>query len=283
MDTLMRSSSAAEELEPNPHPLQRRFPGTPANNLPKPPTYTLLDHVYACVHGSEVVLLDLKQNKYLSIDLSQSRLLGTLVTGWPTDNSPAAEHPSPSETDIPKALLDSLLERKLIAADTLHQPGILRDSMPPVPQREITSSPRADAPSIRISDFIRFISASLTARLSLRYLPLERTIENVKSLHRGSSPRPTPTDRSTLNTAIFRYRALQPWFRSSKDACLFESLALARFLVLQGIYPVWVFGVRTDPFTAHCWLQVNDIVLNETMETASRFTPIMAVHTYYAV
>ena len=39
----------------------------------------------------------------------------------------------------------------------------------------------------------------------------------------------------------------------------------------------WVFGVRTWPFSAHCWLQIGDAVLDDDPERVSRYTPIMVL------
>jgi hypothetical protein len=38
-----------------------------------------------------------------------------------------------------------------------------------------------------------------------------------------------------------------------------------------------VFGVRTWPFHAHCWLQVEDVVLDDHHERIGAYTPLMAL------
>ena len=40
---------------------------------------------------------------------------------------------------------------------------------------------------------------------------------------------------------------------------------------------VWVFGVRTWPFSAHCWLQIGDAVLDDDPERVGIYPPILAV------
>jgi hypothetical protein len=44
-----------------------------------------------------------------------------------------------------------------------------------------------------------------------------------------------------------------------------------------GIRPTLVFGVSADPFAAHCWVQLDDIVLTGDLDTARQFTPILAL------
>ena len=39
----------------------------------------------------------------------------------------------------------------------------------------------------------------------------------------------------------------------------------------------WVFGVRTWPFRAHCWLQRGEVVLDDDLETLVPLTPILVI------
>lgn len=68
-------------------------------------------------------------------------------------------------------------------------------------------------------------------------------------------------------------RRLLPFDRS----CLRDSLALLHFLRPLPTRPQIVFGVRTDPFRAHCWVQHGDVLLNEVADMAALFTPILVV------
>jgi hypothetical protein len=72
------------------------------------------------------------------------------------------------------------------------------------------------------------------------------------------------------------FQACRPWY--PRDfLCLFDSLALFQFLALQGMVVDWVFGVRAEPFEAHCWLQRDDVVLNDAVERVAGFVPILVV------
>lgn len=59
--------------------------------------------------------------------------------------------------------------------------------------------------------------------------------------------------------------------------CLLQSFLLLRLLRRRGHDAAWVFGVTTWPFRAHCWLQVGDVVLNDTYERLWLYQPIMVV------
>lgn len=63
-------------------------------------------------------------------------------------------------------------------------------------------------------------------------------------------------------------------FRSPANRCLSRSLAMARRLAELRCDAVFVIGVRAQPFTAHSWVQSGGIVLNDTPDEVSRYTPI---------
>lgn len=75
-------------------------------------------------------------------------------------------------------------------------------------------------------------------------------------------------------TAIFR--KLRPLYPRAY-LCLFEAVALLNYLASRGHFPACIFAVQADPFGAHCWLQADDALLNESLEYAGRFTPIMSI------
>ena len=65
-------------------------------------------------------------------------------------------------------------------------------------------------------------------------------------------------------------------FNPFAGACLRQSFFGRSFLRARGFEAVWVVGVRTWPFEAHCWLQHGDVVLNDGAERVVAFTPIWA-------
>lgn len=83
-------------------------------------------------------------------------------------------------------------------------------------------------------------------------------------------------DREALADRVDAFRRLlpaMPWV----GACLFQSWLLLNFLKRGGHDATWVFGVRTWPFAAHCWLQVDDICLTDAPEALSAYHPVLAI------
>jgi hypothetical protein len=62
-----------------------------------------------------------------------------------------------------------------------------------------------------------------------------------------------------------------------KDRCLPDALALRAFLAWQACPSRIVFGVQSEPFQAHCWVQSDNAVLVQDLETVMGFSPILAL------
>lgn len=64
---------------------------------------------------------------------------------------------------------------------------------------------------------------------------------------------------------------------SPADRCLPRSIAFFKLCQRRKIPTALVLGVRINPFTAHCWVQSDTHVLNDSVENIRLFTPILAV------
>lgn len=69
-------------------------------------------------------------------------------------------------------------------------------------------------------------------------------------------------------------RLARPWIPFEGE-CLQRAFQLRYYLARFGVATDWVFGVRTWPFSAHCWLQVGDLVIGDRLERVRRYTPIL--------
>jgi hypothetical protein len=79
-----------------------------------------------------------------------------------------------------------------------------------------------------------------------------------------------------LLEAVAQFEQVRPWL-PLRGECLARSYQLRAFLRARGFDAFWVFGVRTWPFSAHCWLQVGTTALDEHLERLTAFFPILAV------
>jgi len=236
--------------------------------------YALADHVFVCLNGEHLVLLDLKEDRYWALEAAQTAGLGSLVPGWPVtaaDGTAGVAGPSPEATE---------------AVDVLKGRGLLTEGIPPgkdatpvtsvTPTKELICDTETSA-GPRRGSWMAFFVASTFAKFALRVWPFERVIQRVrrrKQLMASKAGRFDIERARKLVEAFARYRV---FLFSSKNECLHDSLALIEFLARYGIYPDWVFGVQTRPFAAHCWVQQQDVVFNDTVEHVSGYTTIMVV------
>lgn len=89
---------------------------------------------------------------------------------------------------------------------------------------------------------------------------------------RGSSVN-SARDTETLAARFIAARRMVP----IAPNCLPDSLALSFFLARRDLFPEIVFGVKLDPFAAHCWVQTDQLVLNDSRDTIEGFVPVLVV------
>jgi hypothetical protein len=131
-------------------------------------------------------------------------------------------------------------------------------------------------PEIRSKDVCRFSTAVISAAMKLKFLSIQHVVHSVQRRRRAQYRSGALFDLEVAHDLVGVFGRLSPFVFAARDACLCNSLALLNFLATYGLFPAWVFGVRTGPFAAHCWLQAESHVLNDTLENICGYTPIMA-------
>jgi hypothetical protein len=133
-------------------------------------------------------------------------------------------------------------------------------------------------PAVTFRHVVRFLRASLIAALEMKWRTTERIIAGANARkQRKQSAAATPMDLDTARRAVGAFIRLRPLLFGAQDACLYDSLALVRYLSYYRIFPTCVIGVQTGPFAAHCWVQEGAVVFNDAPEYVRRYTPILAV------
>lgn len=164
------------------------------------------------------------------------------------------------------AVPDEGVARQLIEAD------LASNQAPPV-RHALIPARRALAPSTPVSrwDVLRaglVLAAATAAFRSRRLDALVRSPEHAQT----SPARP---DNCRLAELVGAAQAAAP-FVPFEGECLQRAHLLRRLLWREGFRPQWIFGVRTWPFGAHCWLQIDDLVVGDTLDRVRFYTPIMA-------
>lgn len=240
--------------------------------------YLLSKHVFICVTGGYVVLLDLRRDRYMALDAAQARPLVRLVRGWPASDTPVPV-PMSSGDDTATAIVRPMIERELLTTDDL----LGKDAAPldiPLPSTTLLQPPvlfgdEAEARStIRSRPVMGFAAAAVSAAAELKWWTIERVVQDVT--HRRMAWAGGTLDMERAKELVALFNRLRPFAFTARQACLFDSLALLNFLAHHKLFPRWVFGVQVAPFSAHCWVQEGTTIFNDTAEHVRHYTPIMA-------
>jgi Transglutaminase-like superfamily len=238
------------------------------------PKYLLQSHAFLCASYGYLVALNLQRDQYLCIPRHNFELLGPWLVGWKQSTHSIA--PSTAPPPEVARLAASLVER-----------GVLCEIGEGA--KEVTTT-KCDAVTSAVAQFASvkrstssllmraptFFAASWTTAHRLRREPLVQTVRNVERMrkHGLRSNSPFDFDKAAQLVSIFCGLRL---FYPRVYLCLFDSLALLEFLGRYRLFPKLTFGVRAEPFEAHCWLQAEGTVLNDTLERVAVYDPIMYV------
>ena len=220
-----------------------------------PGPYALRDGISFCRFADCAIVLDVDADRYWRVgDAGAETLRQVHATGGTSGDC---------------ARLEQLAARGFITAAAAATPNL------PVPTPVATSAEDvAGKPSHLSLAVIGDVAWSLlAARRRLRREPLGRVLATVRERRARRSGRETTADLAALAAAFSRARRLLPL----AARCLPDSLALLAFLARRGHFPALVFGVEANPFAAHCWIQHSDVVLNDALDHAAAFKPILVV------
>jgi hypothetical protein len=236
----------------------------------KQPRFQLASHVYLCQLTGSAVLLDLKRDRYWGIEAAEFEALLPYMQGQ-VSLAMSTTGTIATEPDLLATLLaEGMLVDELQVGNPLCSPAVMR------PRNALIEGYEEPTANPGLMDVVRFIFAAITVRISLKLHPLHRTIEAAR-IHLEGPGENSSSDLDAMRMRVAVYRRLRLFLFTAENACLFDSLVLARFLRLHGFFPRLVLGVKASPFAAHCWLQQKDTVINDTPEIVRNYTPIMAI------
>lgn len=168
-------------------------------------------------------------------------------------------------------LSEDLLQ-ELAQARLIHQASGIAPTTPP--EIAPTSDCFTTAPGdLRWRDAVGFAQAyaALAPRFYRRPFGQVLAQARARRLRLGG-----PGAADALVARATRFNALMPW-SPVQGACLLQAAWMLEFLAGAGLAADWVFGVRTWPFSAHCWVQAGEVVLNDTVERVAPYRVILRV------
>ena len=210
-----------------------------------------------CETGGRILFLDVDRDRYFCLAEQSESGFRRLVA------------------DEPKSATDDVLLQRLVADGLLVEgpPGERPAACLPVrrPDHSLLDEAARARPGAAVSALFRLSISNL----ALRVLPLRVILARLKrrkSMLARSSAAP---HGATLEIAAAFKRSSR--IVSPLNLCLPRSVAAAHALLASGVRPDLVIGVRLNPFNAHCWVQCEEALINESLDEVRNFTPILVI------
>lgn len=225
------------------------------------PQYFLPPHVFVCRRGDAYVFLDLRRDDYTMVDGDSAAALAAAIGGI----EPLPEHAAKA--------LDELLHVGLLTTEAVVG-GTMAASQVVSATNSLVDAEDLPGAEVRLGHVWKFALAYMTAFWRLRFTQLEKTVGRLE--HRKQRAGLTLSDLHRARDLTASFQKIRLHF-PVRYVCLTDSLALLEFLAMYEILPDWVFGVKLEPWAAHCWVQKDDFLFNEVADEAGSYSPVMSV------
>ena len=232
----------------------------------------MADDAYACLANRHLVFADLRSDQYRCLNRNNT---ATLVHAFPGfQGAGALQGITTTATDAAELerIMNGLSKAGLVSNLATGRP--FAPIRIPAPSISLAGDMSYPIPRFRLHHFISFVYTSIKASGKLRLQSIQRTVRQVE-VRRHRLRAKECCSRDSMHELCLIFHCMRPYYARSY-LCRFDSLALIEFLAPHHCFPLWVFGVRCEPFGAHCWVQDDEYVLNDSVEVVQQYTPIMA-------
>lgn len=222
--------------------------------------YALRDDVSFCWVDGRPVFLDLRDDRYFQLPISMER---TFIA--------CLEDPNGVQNDPTE-----LLERDILVAATSDAIGLSAVSVERASYSAFEQPPSEQ--TVGLAVLLEVLAIVWLTALQMKMRTLKDVLASLDVYRRHRTEPPilnSPMDSRLSHAAIEFMRARL--YVPVEMVCLLDSLSMVRFLANRGLHANIVFGVACDPFSAHCWVQTKNWVLNDTVGNTNAHTPIRVV------
>jgi hypothetical protein len=219
----------------------------------------LAPNVFSAEIDNRCVLLDLAQDRYVALGAAATRALNALVGARDDGEAMAVAGRHRAELIARGIVTDQGAPR--------HNPAV------PTPCASVAAGDLGRSPPVGAAQAL----GALRALTEVDFVLRRRSFEQFVSWLRRQKARRRGSRRiGDLREEIEGFHAIRPWFPAS-SICRLDAPALALKLWRAGRDVHLVFGVRLEPFGAHCWVQQGEAVLNDSLDLVAQYSAIMAI------
>ena len=220
--------------------------------------YSLRDGVSYCQVDDHLIFLDLDNDRYFQLPVRLERAFLAQLHG-----------DTPSGAEVEELVRQNLLMPQPKSEEPQRPQAILPPSRSAI---ERTFRP----PSLDGRLLLEVFATMYSTQLQLKIRRLKHLVHALVDYRQRKTVGAPATPESSILEASDRFRCARLYV-PIKTCCLLDSLAMLRFLSYRRLSAHLVFGVTSDPFAAHCWVQSGDWVLNDTVGNVIAHTPIREV------
>lgn len=221
--------------------------------------YQMRKDLYHCVAGQKVIFLDLFKDRYLALPQCSTQAFRRLVAG------------NGNAFDGDKDALAPLVNAGYLLAGSSDFQDSYRLATE-IPTGDISFGKRQP---FRIRHFLVALYWELLTSAMLKFTPLSSVVARYRNTRRKcTKDGEIATSKVHQWASAFDSTAL---ILGRADRCLVRSLAMFNVLRRSGFAAEFIIGVRSDPFSAHAWVQREGVVLNDTIEQITNYTPILVI------
>ena len=223
---------------------------------------------HLCPIDDGAIVLDLQTAKYFGLD---SKSLQTVLDRLDASNAEAVQRSS--STGAPE-IIETLLARGILThSDEL---GKKFEPIQLTMEHSMYSSNRPLGTFTMVHRTANLARAVLQTKRLMKPSRLRSVVHSLRDKKQALLRR-SRADIGVARELVSQFMRVRPLLYTARDHCLFDSLVLMQFLMKHGIAATLVFGVATKPFAAHAWVQIETTLLNETVEEASLYRPILVI------
>jgi len=218
-------------------------------------SYRLSPSVHHCIVGDRSIFLDLARDRYFAL---------------PSNLEAAFRHASPCDSTVAPDDARRLVRAGILqAVDSGQTPAPPASPIAPASDRiSVAAASKASLPLVA-----QVVLAQLMASLVVRIFPLRVIARHLERLNPAESGMDSDGTTDKL-AAAFRVASV---FIKVEGNCLPRTLAFVWLARRRRCDANLVLGVRINPFSAHCWAQGGDVVLNDRLDRTILFKPILRV------
>jgi len=226
--------------------------------------YQLREGLSCCDVGGHMIFLDIAQDRYFKL------------TG-PLEKAMRGFH---AHEDVASTLLKDLATARILVETPGPKAHAAIANIRHLVRSAIEQSATISGHRLSVAIVLEVMAITWSTRRHLKTRTLKTNLDEASAYRDRKTgalevAAPTALEENLLqaNWQFARARRYVP----IEPTCLLDSLSLLQFLSRRGLSANIVFGVTSEPFAAHCWVQAGDIVLNETLSDANAHTPIRMV------